>query len=94
MADFKSVLKLRRAADGSTRIQGEPPERHVFPASFLQRELGQLVEVMVRVRTDAVDVEYRMDEFETNDDGSPNLTGWVCTRADQANAPETEADRG
>ncbi len=89
MADFKSVLKLRRAADGTTRIQGDPPERHVFPASFLARELGALVEVTVTVRTDAGDVAYRMDGFE--DDGA-NLTGWVCTLVEQTAVGEQLVD--
>ncbi len=89
MADFKSVLKLRRAEDGTTRIQGEAPPRHVFPASFLERELGQMVEVTVKVRTDAGDVEYRMDGFDADETGRSNLTGWVCTRTDLVDEPAT-----
>lgn len=84
MADFKSALVLRRNAEGQVRIQGEAPGRHVFPASFLERELGRgddgAVQVEVVVRTTGGQVRYRMRDFERLDDGRPNLSGWVCQR--------------
>jgi hypothetical protein len=81
MAEIKSVLLLRRNAAGEVRIQGEPPERHVFPAGFVDRELVDgAVDVEVTVKTTAGPVRYRMTGFERLDDGRPNLSGWICER--------------
>lgn len=82
MADFKSVLVLRRNAAGEVRIQGAPPDRHVFPASFVERELGAAVDVEVTVQTTDGPVRFRMTGFERLDDGRPNITGWICERVE------------
>lgn len=90
--DFKSTLILRRAADGTVRIQGTAPDRHVFPASFINRELDAgAVEVHVTLHTGEGPVVYLMDGFEPYDSspfdpdrpGKRNLSGWICTRVDR-----------
>lgn len=78
--DIRSALVLRRNAEGALRIQGEPPARHVLPASFINRELGAAIEVTVTVQADAGPVVYRMTGFEPLGDGRPNLSGWLCER--------------
>lgn len=84
MADFKSVLQVRVASDGSTRIHGEPPEWHVFPARWIDRELGRLARVRVIVTTTQGDVEYEMTGFERldEDNSQANLSGWICQRVE------------
>jgi hypothetical protein len=84
VADFKSTLVLRRNAAGQVRIQGDPPEQHVFPTSFIDRELVDdgAVDVQVTVKTATGPVRYRLAGFEQLDDGRPNWTGWICERVE------------
>lgn len=79
----KSTLVLRKRADGSRTIEGDAPDAHEFSARWIERELGDLVEVTVTVKTTAGDIEYTLAGFaqvESEDGPKPNFTGWRCVR--------------
>lgn len=77
-------LVIRKRADGRTTIDSDVPAEHVFPASFLERELGDVVEVTVRLKTSDGDVEYRLEGFDPLDEANPdagvNFGAWRCVR--------------
>jgi hypothetical protein len=87
-----SSVTIRKRRDGTVSFEGELPERHTFAARFINRELGDLVDVRVTVRTSDQEATYRLVGFEPHldaegnpllgDDGEPklNLSGWVCER--------------
>lgn len=81
-----SSLIIRKRRDGTTTIQGDLPVDHVFSARWIERELGDLVDVTITVKADGVEQAYRLEGFEQIDDGEggtkPNFTGWVATQVE------------
>lgn len=74
-------LHLRRRADGTLSITGEAPDEHEFPMSFLNREIGKLVDVHVTVHTDEGDVVYEVSGFPTATDAEqPNYSALVAQK--------------
>lgn len=75
-------LILRKKRDGTTIVEGEFPDRHTFPARWVERELGDLVSVTITVKTTQGNKEYDFKGFERieRDDGTdmPNFTGWIA----------------
>jgi hypothetical protein len=73
-------LTIRKRVDGTVTLENEsPPEEHTFAARFIQREVASdVVEVLVKLKLDTGEVVYRMVDFEKDENGNPNLTGWEC----------------
>lgn len=82
MAGFKSVLNLRRNREGHLQVKGDPPKKHVFPTSLLERALGNGIDVEIVLNAPGGPARYRMTGFERHDDGQPNVTGWVAERVE------------
>jgi hypothetical protein len=89
-----SSVTIRKRRDGTVTFEGSLPEQHTFAARFINRELGDLVDVQVKVTTSDEVATYRLVGFEPHrdehgepilgDDGEPklNLSGWVCERVE------------
>ena len=87
-------LVLRRTRDGNVKpVGGDWPDEHVFPFSWLSREIDAgLVEVTITI--DAADgpVSYVFQGFDphldqnnqpvldANGDPKPNYTAWRCRK--------------
>jgi hypothetical protein len=76
-------LIIRKRTDGRTIIESEVPEDHTFPARWIARELGELVEVTLTIRTSDGDKRYALEGFgepgqgtgEPDEDAAV-YTGW------------------
>jgi hypothetical protein len=86
----KSLI-IRKKRDGSVNIEGEAPDTQTFSARFLQRELGDLVDVRIILHTSDGDMEYQFQgyepiegAFEDEEKTIPrlNFTGLVCTKVE------------
>lgn len=75
-------LTIRLTTDGP-RIQGDLPENHTFAASWVDRNVGDFVEVNVVINTTDGPVVYKLAGFE-KDGEKPNYTAWQCELVDQA----------
>jgi hypothetical protein len=101
-----SSVIIRKRRDGATSFEGALPERNTFAARFINRELGDLVDVQVTVRTSDEVATYRLVGFEQHldSDGSPllddagepklNLSGWVCERISTEPVTSESAEEG
>jgi hypothetical protein len=87
----QKALVIRRRADGTTRFEGELPNPHTFSVRHIERELGDLFDVRIIVRSDAGDLTYQLTGFQQEDaeDGSrSNFTGWVAELMDEPSKKE------
>jgi len=75
------ALLIRKRRDGSVVVDGGLPDRHVFSARWIARELGHLCRVTVTLTTSEGEQLYELEGFEPLDNGEPNLTALVCRRA-------------
>lgn len=80
------ALIIRKHVDGTRSFEGELPGEHVFPARWIQREIGDLCEVKITVKTSGGKADYNVTGFlvEQDEDGNEvvNFTGLVATRED------------
>ena len=89
-------LVLRRTRDGDVKlVGGEWPDEHVFPFSWLGREIDSgLVDVTLTVNAADGPVKYRFQGFDPHldQDGRPvkdkngdvklNFTAWKCKKVE------------
>lgn len=81
------ALIIRKTEEG-TRIEGDPPDEHVFSARHIDREIQSgLIEVLVGIKTDDGPHYYRIQGFEPivneeTGETTPNLSAWVGTRVE------------
>lgn len=80
--DKPGVMVLHKRQDGSVEGQ-RMPDQHVLSARFVARNLGEMVEVLVTMKTAEGDKTYRLEGFDPVDpddkDSDLNFTAWQLT---------------
>lgn len=85
------ALIIRKNEEG-TRLEGDAPKSHAFASSFIERELGEMVDVYVVLRTSEGEHTYKVDGFgETPEGERANLSEWNATLEKSTKSKSKEA---